>query len=334
MKKRHINIPVFIPHLGCPNQCVFCDQRTISGHTSFDESGVLREIEDAISTSEGCEREIAFFGGSFTGIDRSLMIRLLDMAQRYVDSGEVSAIRMSTRPDYIDGEIIGILKKYTLSEVELGVQSMSPHVLEASKRGHTAEASERACRLLQSAGIPCVGQMMIGLPGSEPADEVYTAEKLCSMGVSAVRIYPTVVFRGTELADMIGGGYRPLDTEEAVARSADVLEIFIAHGIPCRRIGLCDSEMLHSSEKYAAGPAHPAMGELVRSEIYRRRISAQMTCADGRRVTIEVPLGRISAAVGQRGGNREYFTRQYGAEGIKFVENSALPEYNVRVSFD
>ena len=146
MKKSHANIPVFIPHLGCPNDCVFCDQRTISGVSEFSLSDVRGTVENALATLEGTGRtaEIAFFGGSFTGIDRALMISLLDLAEEYVESGKVSGIRMSTRPDYISDEIISVIGRYTLSEVELGIQSMSDKVLSACRRGHTAADTERA----------------------------------------------------------------------------------------------------------------------------------------------------------------------------------------------
>ncbi|MBQ0101769.1 MAG: radical SAM protein, partial [Firmicutes bacterium] len=166
---RHVNIPVFIPHLGCPNLCVFCNQKSISGKRHADEDTILadaeKEIENALSTIEdGAETEIAFFGGSFTGIDRELMISLLDTADRYCKSGRVSHIRMSTRPDYISDEILSILSRYPVKYIELGIQSMSDKVLEASKRGHSAEQSRNACRLVTKYGFSLVGQMMTGLP--------------------------------------------------------------------------------------------------------------------------------------------------------------------------
>ena len=152
--KKHINIPIFIPHLGCPNDCVFCNQRTISGRQSFDVSTVVSQIEEALSTvSQEIKCEIAFFGGSFTGIDRELMIYLLSAAKRYVDSGRVSGIRLSTRPDYIDRERLDILRSYSVSAVELGLQSMDDEVLAASKRGHTARCAEEACALIKEYGF-------------------------------------------------------------------------------------------------------------------------------------------------------------------------------------
>ena len=326
---------MFIPHLGCPNDCVFCDQRTISGKTEFSESDVVHIIDEALETLEGTDRkgEIAFFGGSFTGIDPDLMIRLLDTAQTYVDAGKVSGIRMSTRPDYISEEIINVLKKYTVSQVELGIQSMTDSVLAASRRGHSALHTERACALLKEAGISFAGQMMIGLPKSTPFDEVYCAEKICSLGADACRVYPTIVFKGTCLEAMTKrGDYTPLSVEEAVERAASVLEVFEKHGVTCLRVGLQDSEALHDDERYLAGPVHAAIGELVRGEVLLRRIKKQLKeilpCEE---LTVEVARGRISTAVGQNGNNKKHLISSYGIKKLKFTENEALTGLNINV---
>jgi len=335
LKKSHANIPVFIPHMGCPNNCVFCDQRAISGRESFHESSVKKLIEESLRTLEGTGRtaEIAFFGGSFTGIDRALMVSLLDTAESYVGRG-VSGIRMSTRPDYIDEDIVGILKSYTVSQVELGIQSMSDHVLSASQRGHTSEDTARAVRLLCDNGFSVVGQMMIGLPGSNGETELYTAHEICRMGCEGARIYPTVVFRHTELERLYeSGNYTPLTVEEAVKRSADVLEIFDSYRVECLRVGLCDSENLHSEEKYAAGPVHPAMGELVRGEIWRRRITEELkkSVYKGKSAVISVPYGAASAAAGQKRKNRAEYEKLTGAK-IRIKEDPALSGAEFRVN--
>ena len=200
---RHINIPVFIPHLGCPNMCVFCNQRTISGTQEFHRESVKTIIDNALSTiPDGTDTEIAFFGGSFTGIDRDLMIYLLDTAEEYVRAGRVGGIRLSTRPDYISDEILDILGRYAVHDIELGIQSMDDRVLAACRRGHTAAQSEYACRAVKSRGFRLVGQMMTGLPGADAQSELQTARAICRLGADGARIYPTVVFRGTELCDM------------------------------------------------------------------------------------------------------------------------------------
>ena len=271
--KRHVNVPVFVPHMGCPNQCVFCNQRLISGKNCFSVDSVRREIEVVLSTTGDAVCEIAFFGGSFTGIERGLMIELLDMASEYVASGQAVGIRMSTRPDYISSDIVEILARYPVTCVELGVQSMSDRVLNACRRGHKASDTERAFALLRSASIPVVGQMMIGLPEASSQDEIYCAEVICKMGAVGTRIYPTLVFRGTELEELYENGhYVPLTVSEAVERSKSVLDVFVRHGVPCLRIGLCESENLHSDTSYVAGPNHSAIGELVMSRLYRDRI--------------------------------------------------------------
>lgn len=340
MKNTHVNIPVFIPHLGCPNMCVFCNQRAISGVCSFIPDRAKADIENVLSTVRGTGTycEIAFFGGSFTGIERGLMINLLDLAQSYVDSGDVKAIRMSTRPDYIDEEIIGILKNYTISAVELGIQSFSDEVLGKCRRGHCADQSEKALKMLKDAGFSTVGQMMIGLPGSTPESELECARKICLLGASAARIYPTVVFRDTELYDMTARGeYIPLTLDEAVERSAAVLEIFIEKGVECLRIGLCESENLHSDKTYAAGPNHPSLGELVYGEVYYRRITeaiAKHPPEDKSALTVFVPQGDISMAVGQSGRNKVRIKNKFNLSKIKYVEKNHLKRYDIKLNYE
>ncbi len=338
MKNTHVNIPLFIPHLGCPNMCVFCNQRAISGVCSFILETTRHKIESVLETVRGrgicCE--IAFFGGSFTGIDRELMINLLNIVQEYVDRGEVSGIRMSTRPDYIDSEIILILKKYTVSAVELGIQSFSDEVLRKCKRGHDSDCSRAAVKLLTNNGFNVVGQMMIGLPGATLSDEIGTALEICSLGASAARIYPTVVFRETELYDMtIRGEYIPLTLDEAVERSSAVFDVFLKHGVDCLRIGLCDSENLHSEETYFAGPNHPAMGELVYGEIYYKKICEIIEKTEGSipsEITLYVPKGEISKASGHKQRNKYRIKEKYGIKNIVFVESENMAIYTASLS--
>lgn len=334
MKKAHVNIPVFIPHLGCPNMCVFCNQRAISGVSSFIPESARETIDSVLSTVQsGTECEIAFFGGSFTGIDRRLMLSLLDLAESYVRTGRVSGIRMSTRPDYIDREIVSILQRYTISAVELGIQSFSNTVLSSCRRGHRPEDSVRAMTMLREAGFSTVGQMMIGLPNSTVSDEVACAEEICRLGATGSRIYPTVVFRDTELYDMtVRGEYTPLTIEEAVERSAAALEVFVENNVHCLRVGLCESENLHSDAAFA-GATHPSLGELVFGELYYRRICALL---DKRRSTGElnvyVPRGDLSMAIGQKKRNKIRIENKYCVKSVKFIEKDDLSRYNIRIS--
>lgn len=330
---RHVNIPVFIPHLGCPNQCVFCNQRAISEHRDFCRENVREEIEQALSTlTPADEAEIAFFGGSFTGIERGLMCRLLDLAQSYVEKGSVKSIRLSTRPDYINAEILSVLSRYSVKTIELGLQSMDDTVLAATHRGHTAAQAEDACRAVVDAGFALVGQMMIGLPGATPESEMQTAKKICDMGASAVRIYPTVVFYDTPLCEMAQHGeYVPLTLDEAIERTAPVLQFFRARALPCIRVGLCATESLTSPEAVYAGPNHPALGELILSECLYRGIKEKVVQAElaGKGIILEVPPRELSATVGQHRRNIKKIERETGAIVRRVIANEECLEARV-----
>ncbi len=335
--KKHANIPIFIPHLGCPNQCVFCNQRTISGVQDFDIGTVRAQIEDAISTvPNGTECEIAFFGGSFTGIDRELMTELLAIAKEYLDKGLVSSVRCSTRPDYIDVEILDILKKYGVKTVELGLQSTDDAVLGCTKRGHSSLDEYNACKLIKEKELELVGQMMIGLPGSTVENEIQTAKFIIDSGASGVRIYPTVVFRDTELCGMAELGiYEPLSLEDAIERSAMVLEEFIKAKLTVLRIGLCSSDNLSNSNTYYAGPNHPALGELVKSRVYYNRICRQLNCLSDLKdkvLYLSVAKGETSKAVGQKKENKISIMQKYGIKVIKIREDGDLSEYDIRIN--
>ncbi len=327
---RHINIPVFIPHLGCPNQCVFCNQRSISEHQDFSEESVRDEIEQVLSTLKSDdEAEIAFFGGSFTGIDRDLMCRLLDLAQGYVKEGRVQSIRLSTRPDYINEDILSILSWYSVRTIELGLQSMDDAVLAACRRGHTAEQAEAACRAVVDSGFELVGQMMIGLPKATPESEIKTAQKICDLGASAARIYPTVVFYDTPLCEMAQHGeYVPLSVDEAVERTAPVLQLFRARALPCIRVGLCATESLTSPEAVYAGPNHPALGELILGECLYQKVRDTVLQLGllGQRVILEVPSRELSATVGQHRCNIEKLQRETGVTVHRVIANESLTE--------
>ncbi len=336
IEPKHANIPIFIPHLGCPNDCVFCNQRTISGHGDFDPSQVKGEIESAIATLGDRSAEIAFFGGSFTGIDRALMIYLLDVARDFVDGTKVTGIRMSTRPDYIDEEIIGILLRYPVSAVELGIQSTADAVLAACRRGHGLQDSHKAFRLLTDADIPTVGQMMIGLPSATPASERRTAEDICRLGASAARVYPTVVFHGTELCRMATDGlYTPITDEEAAVRSADVLDVFDRHRVKVLRVGLCASENLSSPDEVFAGANHPAIGELAMSELFYRRITDALGDAHkGDSVTLYVAPGCTSQAIGQGKRNIKRLKENLNVTVKKVREDRGLSGYGVKINVE
>ena len=338
-KTRHINIPVFIPHLGCPNMCVFCNQKTISGTMEFDRESVRGIIDEALSTIPlDAETEIAFFGGSFTGIDRDLMIYLLQLADEYVRAGRVAGIRLSTRPDYINDEILEILRQYPVRTVELGIQSMDDGVLAASRRGHTAEQSRAACRAVKQSGFELIGQMMTGLPGATSESEVATAKEICSMGADGARVYPTVVFCDTELCRMAQSGeYHVADEDEIVVRTKDVLAEFAKANVPVIRVGLCASENLADDSMVWGGANQSAVGELAMGELYMDIITQKLEQANvsGGRVMLAVPRGEVSKAVGQKKKNTRRLMQKFDLCDIKFVEDDQLPVYTVRIkSYD
>lgn len=333
--KRHINIPIFIPHLGCPNQCVFCNQRTISGVSEFSPEGVKREIEEALSTvPHDAECEIAFFGGSFTGIDRSLMLYLLDIGKQFIDEGMVQSMRCSTRPDYISEGVLDVLYEYGVRTIELGLQSIDDDVLDLTKRGHSSRDAECACRMIVDRGFTLGGQMMIGLPGSSAESERKTAEFIISSGAAEARIYPTVVFYDTELCDLARRGlYTPLSLDEAVERSAAVKRMLDLSGVKVIRVGLCSSDNLISDDTYFAGPNHAALGELVENKIYvdliRERLSSLE--ANGCVATVTVSKGALSKAIGQKQINKKTIISEFSLKNALFREDLSLGAYEINV---
>lgn len=337
---RHINIPIFIPHLGCPNMCVFCNQRSISGRLDFDISKVENEIKQVLSTCKSDDKiEIAFFGGSFTGIDRNLMIELLSIAQKYVNLGSVESIRLSTRPDYIDREILDILSSFSVKTIELGLQSMDDEVLRKSKRGHTSKQAEIACEMIKKRGFSLIGQMMIGLPSSNMEKEVYTAKKICDMGADGARIYPTVVFYETELCQMMQANeYTALSNEDAVLRTKEALKIFADRGVPCIRVGLQSGENLSDESHVAGGANHSAIGELSMSALYFDIICDKLDRIPNgelpQNVTVFCPKGEISKIVGQKRQNIIKISEKYGIKRIKVLEKNELLRYNITIDFN
>ena len=265
--KKHYTIPFFIPHKGCPHKCIFCDQKRITGEDMPDPRDIPKKIEKYLSTMprSGAHIEVGFFGGSFTGIPQDIQKVFLKSAGYFLEEGRIQGIRLSTRPDLIDEKNVSFLKKQGVTCVELGVQSMSDKVLSASKRGHTAEDTERASRAILNEGLALGHQMMLGLPLSGFDEEFCTAKRISELGASQVRIYPVVVIRGTLLADLWKEGrFSPLEEEEAVDRAARLILFFESSGIKVIRCGLHPSKGLLSGEEYLAGPFHPAFGQKAR----------------------------------------------------------------------
>ncbi len=311
--KRSI-LPIFIPHLGCPHDCVFCDQKQIAAPSIPDAEDVRHLIEEGLAYAD--HPQISFYGGSCTAIDRQLMIDYLEAAHPYIADGRCRSIRLSTRPDAIDEEVLEILKAYGVHTIELGAQSMEDTVLHQAGRGHRAEDTGRAALLIRHYGFELILQMMVGLPGSSYADELHTARALAALKPDGVRIYPTCVLRNTALCRMYERGqYRPLTVEEAVPICADLLEIFEEADIPVIRLGLNPTEEL-SGGAVVAGPYHPAFGELVMGERFYRTMAAVVP-RDGCPYEMVVPSRQHSIAIGQKKANLRRFSAISNIQAIR-----------------
>lgn len=269
MKKS--NISIFVPHQGCPCACSFCNQKTITGQVDLPTAQTVKAAVKAALKRKDYEYEIAFFGGSFTAIDKAYMTELLESAYPYVANGDVSGIRISTRPDCIDEEILDTLKKYGVTSIELGAQSMDADVLEANRRGHTAEDVIKASALIKQYGFELGLQMMTSLYKDTFEKDIATAESIISLKPSTVRIYPTVVLKGTYLGELyLNGEYEPYDVEKSVDICARLVPMFEGAGIKIIRLGLHSSRDV--KDNMLAGGFHDSFGELVKSRIMVNKI--------------------------------------------------------------
>ena len=264
-------LPFFLPMLGCPDRCVYCDQRTISGQAHAPSPDEVRRALDAFAPDK--EAELAYYGGSFTCLPKAQQEAWLKLAAPYIAAGVIGGVRVSTRPDAVDDRVCSFLRERGVTTVELGVQSFSDEVLEQSGRSCRRESSVKACQAVQRAGLRLGVQLMTGLPGDDPATARASMEQALALGARLLRVYPTLVLEGTELARRYGeGSYKPQTLEEAVSLCADLLEQAEQAGAVIQRLGLNPGPELERS--LIAGPYHPAFGGLVREEVCRRRASA------------------------------------------------------------
>ncbi len=321
---RHANVAVFVPHAGCPRQCSFCNQRHIAGESRFpSEADVQNACETARRTlPAGAAAQIAFFGGSFTAIPRTDMMRLLKAAAPYVKSGVFSGIRVSTRPDAIDREVLELLKSYGVTTVELGAQSMDDAVLNACRRGHTARQVAEAATLIREAGLSLGLQMMTGLPGDTDEGALRTAQALAALKPGEVRVYPTLVIEGSPLAEEYRAGtYTPQTLEQAVALCVKLLTFFEEEqGIPVIRLGLhAENDMMRHC---LAGPWHPAFRELCESRLYRNKAESILKQTEKKKVVLAVNPACVSRMVGHRRENLTAFEKN--GYTVKIVADSRL----------
>ncbi len=283
MKKQYI-IPIFVPHLGCPNDCIFCNQKSISGQKkNMTKEEAKKIIDDYLKNikNEDAQIEIAFFGGSFTAIEVEKQEELLELAYEYVKNGQVESIRISTRPDAIDKETLKRLKKYKVKTIELGVQSANNYILKRSNRGHTFEDVKKASKLIRRNGFLLGHQMMVGLPESTKIDEINTAKALIKLKPKMVRIYPVLVIKNTKLEEEYKEGkYEPLPLVQAVETCKELVEMFVKKKVDVIRVGLQNTDEITNPEEktseVVAGPYHPAFRQLVESSLWYDAIVARI----------------------------------------------------------
>lgn len=333
-------IPIFITHQGCPHRCIFCNQHDITGRD--DDAGlkvgavaVRDEILEHLARPRRSDREVqvAFYGGSFTGLPEDRQAELLGAVRPFIEQGMVASIRLSTRPDYISPETPSFLHAHGVRIVEVGIQSMDMRVLQATGRGHTAKQAEDAVLSLREAGFVVGGQLMVGLPAETTVGLIGGARRLARLQPDFVRIYPTLILKGSGLAQHYADGrYRPLSLCRAVALSARMKEIFDRHSIRVVRMGLQPSDSLEKS--LVAGPYHPAFGELVLSRSIFRKTRALLALRperDGRTRTLSVAAADQSVF---RGGQNACMKRLTGLGLLDDVEvafDPGQPRQTVRL---
>lgn len=304
MSEKHANISIFVPHIGCPNKCSYCNQKHITGTFKAPRVSDIGKTVEAAKKSPKYNpevTEIAFFGGSFTAINRNYMLDLLKAASELVENGEVKGIRISTRPDAIDDEILSLLKQYNVTAIELGAQSLDNKVLKMNNRGHSPSDVVNASKLIRDYGFELGLQIMTGLYGDCDETVIKTAKKIIEIKPDTIRIYPTIVLKDTYLAALYDDNiYKPQTLDSAVNLAAELYTMFTEAGINVIRLGL------HSIEKeaYVAGPWHPAFSELCQSNIMLKKALSKLTFKGD--YIIYVGKSDVSKMTGQRKSNLKY----------------------------
>jgi len=323
---KHYTIPIFIPELACPHQCVFCNQRKISGSLC---APAPVEIEDIINQyletlpEDDCHIEIGYFGGNFTGIAFEDQESYLRIGYKYLGNGDVNGIRLSTRPDYIDHERLELLKKFGVGTIELGAQSMVEEVLIASGRGHTLSDIENASKLIIDAGFELGLQMMIGLPEDTLERSMFTAKKIAELRASNTRIYPALVIKDTQLAEQyLKKQYQPLTIEEAIRWTKKIYQIFEQAKVNVIRMGLHPSEGLLSGNDLLAGPFHPSFKELVMTEIWKDELLYLKSEEPKEGITIYIHPKQYNFAIGYEAKNKKMLQESF--KEVKFKQDDQL----------
>ena len=331
-KHRPLIVPIFIPHLGCPHQCIFCQQKTITSQSApkINKQEIVKILETAINSPKfnaNRNPQVAFYGGTFTNLSLGLMEKLLGEVHPYIKKGFFNAIKVSTRPDALDSERLEMMKYYGVRTVELGTQSMDDNVLRLSKRGHSADDTVKAVRQLQDFGFKVGIQLMPGLPGDSNKIFKTTVTKILQLKPDMVRLYPALVIKGTRLAQLyLENKYKPLELKEAVETCIETCVRFEAQNIPVIRIGLMSSPDLLEKGTILAGPWHPAFGFLVRSGIYRNKIKPLLPESGVlSKITISVQSKEEPLLRGHKNSGLQWIEQQTGARDIKIETDDNIP---------
>lgn len=328
---KHANISLFVPHMGCPHQCSFCNQKTISGSVKpLTPEDVTETLEKAVNdNNEPLNTEVAFFGGSFTAIPKEYMISLLEASKPFIEKGFFNGVRISTRPDAIDEEILDILKEYHVKSIELGAQSTDEEVLTLNKRGHTREDIFTASHLIKAKGFSLGLQMMTGLLGDTDDKTLKTGDDIISIKPDTVRIYPTVVLEGTELCEKYKtGAFTPQTLENAVEICGKLLKKFHDNNIKVIRLGLHSGGNVE--EGFVAGVYHPAFGELCESAVYLHILKEKLKDFKGDKdFTVFVKPSEISKMTGHKGCNKQLLLNEGYTITVKGDES--LSKYELKL---
>lgn len=325
MNKRHYIIPIFVSHRGCPHDCVFCNQKKITGQggdcTGADVRAKIQEYLGTIPR-ENTTIEAAFYGGSFTAIPLEQQIELLSAVQPYIQEGSIHNIRISTRPDCIDPEVLAVLKEYKVQIVELGVQSMDLAVLQLSNRGHSAQDVVDAVKMLKNAGFTVGVQVMVGLPGDTEQKSLDTVRRLIQLQPDIARIYPALVIRNTYMEQIYyEGSYTPLTLEAAVEICKKQLVLFEQNHIEVIRIGLQPTENILEGREVVAGPFHPAMRQLVLSSMYKDLMERELEGQQPEELLLIVHPGDVSDLLGQKRCNIFFLKNVKKIDKIRIVQD-------------
>jgi len=330
--KRYYTIPVFIPEKACPFRCIYCNQYALTSVVDMPKPFEIKEkIESYLCTiPSSATVKAGFFGGSFTGMPVNDQNRYLDIVRPYIECGKIDSIQISTRPDYISGEILDNLKKYHVKIIELGAQSLDDGVLVRSGRGHNADDTRNASAMIIKHGFELGLQMMVGLPGDNFDKTIKTAYEIISLGARCTRIYPALVIRGTQLEFMYKSGeYKPLALDESIKWCKELVKIFDHHHVTILRMGLHPSEGLITGKNLAAGPFHVSFKELVMTSLFGDFFASHTEQPMSDNLVVAVSQKNINYAIGYNAANKKMLSRKF--KNVQFQADDILSGLQYRI---